>query len=278
MKSYDQAATLRGMPEANVITLPAGRKRFIAVSGGKGGVGKSTFSVNLAVTYALRGSKTIAFDGDFGMADLNLLLGTAPSTSMLDLLAGMPIEDVVVEAHGIDLLPGLNGSHRLANLPIGERERLFDEIANVARRYETVIVDTAAGISEDTTALTSCASEVVIVANPDPLSLADAYACLKVLSTRHAVRRALLVPNSVRAPRDGAEIVAQLTTLVRRFLNLELVPLPEIPYDPAVQFAGATGVPLVITRPDSAASRAIQRIARAIDALAVATTDEGRPT
>jgi flagellar biosynthesis protein FlhG len=275
VKNGDQAATLRALTDAKVISLRPPRRRLISVTGGKGGVGKSTIAINLAATYAARGSDVVAFDGDFGMADLNLLLGVAPERSMLDLLAGRSLEEVMVAAHGIHLLPGANGSHRLANLEIEEREHLLDCLALLKERFDTVVVDTAAGIQEDTVALAAAAADVIVVATPEPLSLADAYACLKMLATRHAVKRALLLPNAVRCEREAEEIVVQLSALVRRFLPIELFVLPSIPYDPVVRDAGAKGLPLIIERPESPASRAIQRVASFIDAAA-RSEDEGR--
>lgn len=268
MKSRDdQAATLRALG-GDVVELSSRRRRVLAISGGKGGVGKSTLAVNLAAAYASRGSKTVLLDGDLGMADLNLLLGVAPDRTLLDLLDGASIDDVLAEAHGLHLVPGLNGSFQLANLEPAHKAALTAGIESLRERYETMIVDTAAGISDDTMMLASSADEVLVVATPEPLSLADAYACLKVLSTRRGVRRALLVPNSVHSERQADDVEHRLRGLVNRFLDLELIALPYIPYDPSIPWAAGAGIPLVIERPDSVASRAIHRLARAIDAIA----------
>src|SRR5262245_60417092 len=125
----DQADTLRKLSRSDLVAMDEpNRMRVIAVTGGKGGVGKSTTSVNLAAAYARKGSRTLALDSDLGMADLNLLLGVAPERSLADVLAGHPISDVLVEAHGLHLLPGLNGSFQLANLDAGAREVLFGAI------------------------------------------------------------------------------------------------------------------------------------------------------
>jgi len=254
---------------AQIVELRPARNRVIAVSGGKGGIGKSTISVNLAANYASLGSRTLLMDGDLGMADLNLLLGVAPEKTLLDLLQGAEADDVVVEAYGLDLLPALNGSYALANLSDELRGGLTRAIARLAMRYETLIVDTAAGIDQDTMAMVNLASEAVVVATSDPLSLADAYACLKVLSRHHGMRRAYLVPNNVKTPEESATIVDQLSKLARRFLPIELVPLPAIPHEPLVPQCAAEGVPLVVARPECAGARAIRRLARALDATAL---------
>jgi flagellar biosynthesis protein FlhG len=240
----------------------------LSVTGGKGGVGKSTLAINLAVAYARRGSRTLALDGDLGMADLNLLLGLAPARSLLDVLGGGAIEEVLIAAHGIHLLPALNGSYRLANLDSQARAKLFTAIGALSERFDTLVVDTAAGIGESTVALAGAAADVVVVATPEPLSLADAYACLKVLATRQGLSRALVLPNAVRSPTEGEEVLAKLSALVSRFLGISIVPLPAVPQDPNCSLAAAAGVPLLLHSPDSPASRAIRRVAQRIDALA----------
>ena len=112
----DQAATLRVIRNGDAPSTVAQRERAIAVTGGKGGVGKSTVALNLAMAYAARGANALMVDTDLGMADLNLLLGVAPGRSMLDVLNGTPVEEALVAAHGIHLLPALNGSYLLATM------------------------------------------------------------------------------------------------------------------------------------------------------------------
>lgn len=253
-----------------LVELRPARHRVIAVSGGKGGVGKSTLSTNLAAHYASLGSKTLLMDGDLGMADLNLLLGVAPAKSLLDLLRGDDADEVLVDAWGLKLLPALNGSYALANLSDELRAGLTRTIARLATRFETLVVDTAAGIDQDTMAMVNLASEALVVATSDPLSLADAYACVKVLSRHHGMRRAYVVPNNVRTPSEGDAIVAQLTKLTSRFLDIELVPLPAVPHEPLVASCAAEGAPLVLARPDSNGARAIRKLARTLDTLAMA--------
>jgi len=240
----------------------------LAVTGGKGGVGKSSVAVNLACSYAQRGARTIAFDADLGMADLNLLLGIAPEESLLDVLQGRPIEEVLAEAHGIHLLPGLNGSFRLANLGETERHTLLAAIDSLDDRFDTLVVDTGAGINAANVDFAGAAAQIIIVATPEPLSLADAYACLKALSARCGVTRAFVLPNQVRSPSEAEEVYGRLAALVDRFLDVQLTALPAIPYDPALRMASGAGVPLVLHNPDSPAARAFKQVARRIDALA----------
>jgi flagellar biosynthesis protein FlhG len=267
MSGDDQAATLRHLARG-VIPLDARRERTIAITGGKGGVGKSTLAVNLAVAYARRGARALAIDGDLGMADLNLLLGVAPERSLLDVVRGCPVEQILVAAHGIHLLPALNGSYALENLDAPARDALLAAIQSLDRSFDTRIVDVAAGIGATQTCLAGAVADPVVVVTPEPLSLADAYACLKVLARHEGVQHAHVVANRVRSQAEADEVVARLTALVGRFLELRLSALPAIPLDPLVADAAASGVPLVLSHPDAPASRAIKQLARRLDALA----------
>lgn len=266
----DQATTLRKMSgRGTIVALRNQRDRTIAITGGKGGVGKSTLAINLALAYARTGAKTLAIDADLGMADLNLLLGVAPAMSLLDVLRGEPVDNVLVEAHGIHLLPALNGSYTLASLDETARHALFGAIDTLDDRFDTLIVDIAAGISDNSVGFAGAVAEPIIVTTPDPLSLADGYACLKVLAMRQHVRHAFVVPNQVRSPEEAREVVSRLEALVSRFLGVSLTALPPIPADPAVREAAIAGIPLIKHRPDSPAARAIKLIARRIDSLAL---------
>ena len=136
----DQAATLRvlrGGKQTDDVVAQA--RRAFAVTGGKGGIGKSTLAVNLAVAYAQLGAKTLMVDTDLGMADLNLLLGVAPEKSLLDALGGAPLSEVLVKAHGIELLPALNGSYLLSTLGPAGLRRIMELVESLATQFETLV-------------------------------------------------------------------------------------------------------------------------------------------
>jgi flagellar biosynthesis protein FlhG len=270
----DQAASLRVIRGDGRDPAPPTRRRerAIAITGGKGGVGKSTFAVGLAAAYAADGARTLMVDADFGMADLNLLLGVAPSRSLLDALDGTPVDDIVVTAHGIALLPALNGSYALAMMNGAGRRRTLELVEQLARRFDTVVLDVAAGIGANQATFAAAAADTIVVVNPEPLSMADAYACLKVLAAHHGVRHAYVVPNRVTGKAQADDIVGRLTDLVTRFLDLRLTPLPAVPADPAVSEAAHLGVPLLRHRPDAPAARGIVRVARALDAAVAPDT------
>ncbi len=265
----DQAKTLRvirGGATSQKIKIPT--RRAFAISGGKGGVGKSTIALNLAIAYAQAGNRTLVLDTDLGMADLNLLLGVAPDKSMLDALGGTAtIEDIIVKAHGIELLPALNGSYVLSTLGGAAHDQILSMVAGLAEKFDTLVVDIAAGIGRAQTTFAGATTDAIVVVNPEPLSMADAYASLKVLSIEQGVRHAFVVPNKTSTRAQADEVVNRLRSIVDRFLTLELTALPPIPADHAVAEAAQIGVPLMVHAPDSPAARAIRNLVRSLAAL-----------
>jgi flagellar biosynthesis protein FlhG len=272
----DQAATLRVIHSGRIAngerpakpTPQAVPRRAVAVSGGKGGVGKSTIALNLAIAYSQLGARTLVVDTDLGMADLNLLLGVAPDKSMLDALSGAPLDEVLVKAHGIDLLPALNGSYLLSTIGPTAQRRLLELVSSLSERFDSLVIDIAAGIGQAQTTFASATADALVVVNPEPLSMADAYACLKTLSIQQGVRHAYVLPNRVTSRAQANELTARLGALVSRFLELEITALPPIPSDPQVTEAAASGVPLMIHAPDSPAARAIRQLTRVLSSLA----------
>src|ERR1043165_495586 len=136
----DQAATLRVIQgDRSARSSSPVPRRAIAVSGGKGGVGKSTVALNLAIAYSQLGARTLMVDTDLGMADLNLLLGVAPEKSLLDALSGTPVEEVLVSAHGLQLLPALNGSYLLSTIGPSAQRRVIELVGSLSGRFDTLV-------------------------------------------------------------------------------------------------------------------------------------------
>ena len=268
----DQPSTLRVVRGGRPSEAPPPVRRALAVSGGKGGIGKSTLALNLAIAYAQAGSRTLLVDTDLGMADLNLLLGVAPDRSLLDALGGVPLDDILVAAHGLHLLPALNGSYLLSTIGASGQQRILELVATLADRFDTLVVDVAAGIGQMQTTFAGSTADAIVVVNPEPLSMADAYACLKVLSTEQNVKHAFVVPNRVHSRAQADELTARLKALVDRFLDLDLTALPPIPADPAVAESAQIGVPLLVGMPDAPAARAIRQLTRALATFAPTAT------
>ncbi len=270
----DQAATLRvirgggGHSKDSSTKIPRViQRRAFAVAGGKGGVGKSTIALNLALAYAQANHRTLVLDTDLGMADLNLMLGVAPQRSMLDALGGTAIEDIIVKAHGIELLPALNGSYVLSTLGGTALDQILKMVAGLAENFDTLVVDVAAGIGRAQTKFAGATTDTIVVVNPEPLSMADAYASLKVLSIEQGVKHAFVVPNRIANRAQADEVFNRLRSIVDRFLTLELTCLPPVPADAMVTEAASIGVPLMVHAPDSPAARAIRALVRSLAAL-----------
>src|ERR1043165_5134962 len=265
----DQAATLRVIQgDRSARSSSSVPRRAIAVSGGKGGVGKSTVALHPAVASSQRGARPLMVDTDLGMADLNLLLGVAPDKSLLDALSGTPIDEVLISAHGIDLLPALNGSYLLSTIGPTAQRRILDLVSSLSERFDTLVVDVAAGIGQAQTTFASATADAIVVVNPEPLSMADAYACLKTLATQQDVRHAYVLPNRVTSKAQANYLTSLLGALVTRFLDLEITPLPPVPADLQVAESAQYGVPLMIHAPDAPAARAIRQLTRVLSSLA----------
>jgi len=277
----DQATTLRVIQGAkssgSIPVVPAIPNRAISISGGKGGVGKSTVAANLAIAFAQLGARALLVDTDLGMADLNLLLGVAPEKSLLDVLGGAPITEALVSAHGISLLPALNGSYLLSTIGPAAQARVLELVAGLRASFDTCVIDVAAGIGQAQTTFGGAATDAIVVVNPEPLSMADAYACLKTLSVQQGIKHAFVLPNRVTSRVQADEVVARLRSLVARFLDLQLTALPFIPSDLSVGEAAQCGTPLLIHAPGSPAARAIRQLPRALAALAPETGEWLRP-
>jgi flagellar biosynthesis protein FlhG len=241
----------------------------IAVTSGKGGVGKTQISANLAIALAQRGRKLLLLDADLGLAGLDLVLGVTPAHNLNDVLEGrMKAEDAVCEGPcGIRLLPACPGRYEMANLSPRERDLLSNAIDECASSYDVLLTDTGAGINSNSVSFAASADEVLLVATPDPQSMRDAYAMVKVLTKRAGVETIRFVANQVNSEAQGAELHDTLRGLIRRFLPTELTYLGCVPRDEQVRQGVVQGIPFVLRSPDSGAARALQAIAQRVLAL-----------
>jgi flagellar biosynthesis protein FlhG len=249
--------------------------RTIAITSGKGGVGKTQLSANLAVALARRGQRVLLLDADLGLASLDLVLGVQPTADLLAVVRGQcAIRDILVGGPaGVQLVPACPGRYEMANLASAERERLLMVLRDLASSFDVLIIDTGAGIGANSVGFATLADEIVLVATPEPTSLRDAYAMAKVLHRRCGVEHIDVVANQVSGEADGRDVFERLRGIARRFLTLELGYLGCVPRDESVLRAVAMGEPCVLGAPRSQAARAFEHLARRIHANETSTPD-----
>ena len=274
IRDNDQAAGLRvGSPAAApVVRLrPAfdERAHVIAVTSGKGGVGKTQIAANIAVGLARKGQRVLLMDADLGLASLDLALGIAPEHNLLSVVTGERSLDEILTLGpcGVYLIPACPGRYDVANLDAGQRGRLWDLVEKVARDFDVLIIDTGAGIGSNAVGFASYADDVVLVTTPDPSALRDAYAMAKVLHRRAGLDRVHVVANQVSSEREGAEIHARMNAIVRRFLLLQLEYLGAVPRDGTVRECVALGEPFVLRSPSSLAAISVDNVVRRLEVL-----------
>jgi flagellar biosynthesis protein FlhG len=275
MAKVDQAASLRGTrpswaPLKSGTERAQTRRLSIAITSGKGGVGKTQISANLAVAIAQRGRKLLLLDADLGLAGLDLALGVTPQHTLNEVLEGrLTVEQIAAEGPcGIRLLPACPGRYEMANLSPKDRDMLSNAVDLAAAAYDVLLTDTGAGINSNSVSFAASADEVVLVATPDPTSMRDAYAMAKVLTKRAGVETIRFVANQVTSEAQGAELHDTLRNLIRRFLPIELTFLGCVPRDELVRQSVAAGSPFILRAPESHAARAIQSIAGRLLAVA----------
>jgi flagellar biosynthesis protein FlhG len=247
---------------ASARPLSKRRARVVAVSGGKGGVGKSSLSVNLGLALAASGRRVLLVDADLGLASIDVLLGVQAEYSLAEVaLDELPAGSALVRvAEGLDLLPGASGVAEMTALKPIQLDHLLAELTRLESGYEVVLIDTAAGAGEDVRAFLRAADRVVIVTNPEPTAITDAYALSKLLA-REGQRQLGLVVNMARSEREGQRVATRLAAVGRRHAGLEIVQLGAVPFDWEVAAAVRERRPVLIGRPRAAASGAIRRVA-----------------
>ena len=247
----------------------AARARITAVTSGKGGVGKTFMAANLAAALARRGERVLVLDADLGLANLDVVLNLHPKITLHDVFTGKAeLEDAILPAPGgFSVLLAGSGLVEYSRLTPEVREQLLAVIDKVAPRFDRILLDTGAGISDVVLYAVSLASEVMVVATPEPTSLTDAYATIKVLAGQQHRRVIKLVVNQVSRLGEGRVIRGQLQQVVDRYVSngtdtpLKLELLGEVPTDTAVRDAVQRRQLLLETLPGSAAAKAVGAIA-----------------
>lgn len=208
--------------------------RVISLTSGKGGVGKSNLTTNLGYMLAKRGKKVLILDADINLANVDVLLGLTPQYNLHHVLMGeKSLNDVIVSGPGgIQILPGSSGIMELATLSESQKMFFLAEMEEVGKRIDFLLIDTAAGINENVIYFNLAAQERIILLTPEPTSLTDAYALIKVLSSKHGVKKFRIVVNIAESEKEALAVFRQLSLVCDQFLDtLSLDFLGHIPYD-----------------------------------------------
>jgi len=239
--------------------------RTISVTSGKGGVGKTTFTVNLAKTLAESGKKVLILDGDIGLANVDIFLGIRPQKTLEDFFNGDDsLEDIIVKVtKNIHVLPSASGLTDLKSIDVYKRKMLMDEVSMLNHTYDYLIVDTASGIDENVQYLNSTVQDVIVVITPEPAAMADAYALIKLLNQNKKVQRFSIVANKVLGEKEAKSIYARMDKVTGRFLNINLSYLGFIPLDPKLRQVADPNL-VGRARPSAASAIALKRIADSV--------------
>jgi flagellar biosynthesis protein FlhG len=256
----DQTTTLR---QAVAVKAPGRIVRVVAVTSGKGGVGKTNVTANLAVALAHLGRRVMVLDADLGLGNLDVLLGLTPKFSLADVLSGQRrLREVLVPGPGgITVLPAGSGFQNLTALSDHQIRELQSEMDELQEETDILLIDTGAGIGRNVTSFATMAQDIIVVAAPEPTSLTDAYALMKVLSTQYGERRFRLLVSMTRSLTDGQDVYRKLSLVAERFLHISINFLGSIPFDPRLAEAVCQQRPLVELYPQSKAAQAFLGLA-----------------
>jgi flagellar biosynthesis protein FlhG len=235
----------------------------ISITSGKGGVGKTNITANLAYLLAAQKKKTLIMDADCGLANIDLILGLTPKYNLYHVLEGDKTlgEAIVNGPGGIKILAASSGIQEMSSLSMEQKFTLQDELNALRKRPDFMLIDTSAGINDNVLYFNMVAGETIVVVTPEPTSLTDAYALIKVLYQRHAKKRFSLLVNMVKTPKEAKEVFWRLAQATNHFLNLAIEELGYISYDENVQRGVREQRLLAEICPDSPSVKCLRTVA-----------------
>lgn len=245
--------------------------RVITVTSGKGGVGKSNISLNLAIQFSRLRKKVVILDADFGLANIEVMLGIRPHYNLSDVIfRGRNVSEIITKGPGnIGFVSGGSGIHELANLNGDQLRILVNVMCQLDSIADIIIIDTGAGISDNVMEMILSSAEILLVATPEPASITDAYVLLKTLKTQEGYNKdslkIRLLGNRTQSSEEGRELFDKLDSVVGKFLGMEMDYMGAVPYDSFLQKAVMKQRPVSLAFPNAPSSRAIQELAAILE-------------
>lgn len=271
----DQASTLRAMmrdishqsitknlPTSNTQKIPS----VLAISGGKGGIGKTLTTANLGLCMARMGMRTLLIDGDFGLANLDVILNLRPRFTLDDVLCGeRHLKEIIMTGpEGLRIIPSSSGVMKVSELDNLQKLVLLDQVEELNEEFDVVLIDTPAGVSKNVQYWVTSSSEIIMVVTPEPTSLADCYASIKILAQTTNETSFKLIVNMVQNEQEAKRIFEKISLLAEEYLSVRIEYLGAIPVDDSVKNSVKERVPYVQRYPFSPAAQGMREVARQI--------------
>jgi flagellar biosynthesis protein FlhG len=270
VENRDQATGLRRMNNPQPV-------KVIAVTSGKGGVGKTNLSVNLSLALSQLGKEVMLMDADLGLANVDVLLGLNPKYNLLHVINGeRTLDEILVDGpNGVKIIPASSGTQKMAELSRSEHIGLIRAFSELSYPLDYLLIDTAAGISDGVISFVRASREVIVVVCDEPASITDAYAMIKVLNRDYGVSRFHVIANMVRNQKEGPELFRKLSIVTERFLDVPLDYLGAVSFDENLRKAIQRQKPILEMFPGTSASLCIKELARKIDKWSLPRNAEG---
>ncbi len=267
----DQAETLREiMRQRGSDAKQNTQTRIITVASGKGGVGKTNLSTNIALSYAAMGKKVVLMDADLGLANVNVVMGVIPKYNLYHVIRRQKtMREIIMDTdYGIQIVAGASGFAKIANLGEAERRSFIEELQGLSAA-DVVIIDTSAGVSNNVLAFVAAADDVLIVTTPEPTAITDAYGIIKIIATEidNLNLGLKLVVNRVKSVTEGKRVSDRVISIAGQFLNLKIDYLGYVYEDPGVQQAIIKQKPFLVMDSKSKASICVHQITSRLEKI-----------